>query len=86
LLARLQAAGPRHRRRRSGTWPNLRAWQQHEAEGSWWAWVTWPRQRNGKYYRHVATVRAEVVKPLESAEIYASVPRRVLGLDAAIRP
>jgi hypothetical protein len=64
----------------------LLAWEMHERDGSWWAYVTWPRVRNGQSYRHVTSVRAERLEPLESAEVYAQVPRRVLGRDGEIRP
>jgi len=54
--------------------------------GEWWAWVTWIRERNGKPFRHVVSVRAASVRPAESGEAYADVPRRVRGQDGVVRP
>jgi hypothetical protein len=64
----------------------LLAWEQHEQDGSWWAWVTWIRERSGRPYRHVTTVRAARLRPVEVPSAYETVPRRVLGLDGQIRP
>lgn len=64
----------------------LLAWEQHERDGAWWAWVTWPRIRGGRAYRHVTTVRAAAVRRIEEADVYANVPRRVLGSDGVYRP
>jgi hypothetical protein len=64
----------------------LLAWEQHEQDGSWWAWVTWIRERSGRPHRHVTTVRAARLRPVEVPSAYEGVPRRVLGLDGQIRP
>jgi len=33
----------------------------------WWAWVTWIRERNGKPFRHVVSVRAATLRPQSPA-------------------
>src|ERR1035441_3574199 len=64
----------------------LLCWEQHERDGSWHAWVTWIRTQAGRPRRHVVSVRAARVYPLEEPGAYGLVPRRVLGNDGAIRP
>ena len=34
----------------------LLAWERHERDGSWWAWVTWIRTQGDRPFRHVVTV------------------------------
>lgn len=63
----------------------LLAWEQHERDGSWWAWVTWIRTVNDQPRRHVVSVRAGSIRPLEPPDAYRQVPRRVLGNDGIIR-
>jgi hypothetical protein len=63
----------------------LLCWEQHERDGSWWAWVVWVRLRSGHPYRHVVSVQAGRICPLEVPEAYRQVPRRVLGNDGVIR-
>ena len=66
----------------------LLCWEQHERDGSWYAWVSWI-QSTGDPVRHrhrVVSVRAGAVRPLENPGAYARVPRRVLGRDGQIRP
>jgi hypothetical protein len=65
----------------------LLAWEVREtAPSEWSAWVTWIRETGGRQVRHVTTVRAARLRPLESPEAYAAVPRRVRGLDGVVRP
>jgi hypothetical protein len=67
---------------------HLLAWDQHERDGSWQAWVSWvqvtgdpPRPRH-----KVVAVQAASLAPLEEPDAYVGVPRRVLGNDGKIRP
>jgi hypothetical protein len=64
----------------------LLCWEQHERDGSWYAWVTWIRAQAGRPRRHVVSVQAAYVHPLELPDVYRQVPRRVLGNDGTIRP
>jgi hypothetical protein len=63
----------------------LLCWDQHDRDGSWWAWVTWIREASGRPRRHVANVRAEQLAPLKVPEAYQQVPRRVFGADGKMR-
>jgi hypothetical protein len=67
---------------------HLLAWEQHERDGSWHAWVSWGQSTGDplRHRHHVVSVRATTVQPLESPDAYARVPRRVLGRDGQIRP
>jgi len=69
---------------------HLLCWEQHEQDGSWYAWVSIIRvQSTGDPVRHrhrVVSVRAKAVRRLESPDAYASVPRRTRGRDGRIRP
>ncbi len=67
---------------------HLLAWDQHERDGGWHAWVSWvlttgdpPRSRH-----KVVSVQAGSLAPLEEPDAYRNVPRRVLGNDGKIRP
>lgn len=64
----------------------LLCWEQHERDGQWQAWVTWIRVTRGRPGRHVVTVMATAVRPLEEPRAYKDVPRRVLGRDGRMRP
>jgi len=66
---------------------HLLAWDQHERDGGWHAWVSWvlttgdpPRSRH-----KVVSVQAGSLAPLEEPDAYRNVPRRVLGNDGRIR-
>jgi hypothetical protein len=65
---------------------HLLAWEMHERDGSWRAWVSWVQHTSGRYVHKVADVRASSLRPLESADAYSSVPRRVRGSDGLVRP
>lgn len=65
---------------------HLLAWEQHEQDGSWWAWISWVQESSGRPIHKVVDVRARSLKPLEAAEAHADVPRRVRGSDGQIRP
>jgi hypothetical protein len=64
----------------------LLCWERHERDGSWHAWVTWIRTQAGRPCRHLVSVQAASVRPLELPGIYRQVPRRVRGNDGVIRP
>jgi hypothetical protein len=66
---------------------HLLCWEQHERDGSWYAWVSWIQSTGDpvRHRHHVVSVRACTVRPLEEPEAYARVPRRVLGRDGQIR-
>jgi hypothetical protein len=67
---------------------HLLCWEQHERDGSWYAWVSWVQSTGDpvRYRHHVVAVRAGAVRRLENPDAYARVPRRVLGSDGQIRP
>jgi hypothetical protein len=64
----------------------LLAWDLHEPTGECWAWVTWVRERNGEPYRHIVSVPAASLRPLEEPEAYRDVPRRILTAPGQVRP
>jgi hypothetical protein len=68
-----------------GTIGHLLCWEQHERDGSWWAWVSWVQQNGGRPVHKVVGVQAGSLAPIESPEAYRDVPRRVLGNDGTIR-
>ena len=63
----------------------LLCWEQHERDGSWHAWVTWVRTTGDRPRRHVVSVQAASIRPLEPPDAYLQVPRWVLGNDGVIR-
>lgn len=69
----------------SGPVGHLLAWERIEADGSWWAWVSWVHQSAGRLQHKVVQVRADGLRPLEPPEAYEAVPRRVRTLDGQIR-
>jgi hypothetical protein len=64
---------------------HLLAWEKVEADGSWWAWVSWVQESGGRHVHKVVQVPAAGLCPLEAPEAYERVPRRVLGLDGQVR-
>ncbi len=64
---------------------HLLAWERHERDGSWWAWVSWVHEAGGRRDHKVVLVRAGSLRPLEPPEAYRTVPRRMLGHDGRIR-
>jgi hypothetical protein len=64
---------------------HLLAWERHERDGSWWAWVSWVHQAGDRRDHKVVLVRAGSLRPLEPPEAYQAVPRRVRGHDGRIR-
>ena len=66
----------------SGTVGHLLAWERHERDGSWWAWV---HETGGRREHKVVLVRSDSVRPLERPAAYERVPRRVLGRDGQLR-
>lgn len=69
-----------------GTVGHLLAWEMHQRDGSWHAWVSWIQQAGDRHVHKVVEVRAGSLQPLESPEAYSGVPRRVRGNDGLIRP
>ena len=65
---------------------HLLAWEMHERDGSWHAWVSWIQQSGGRHVHKVVDVRAGSLRPLEHPDAYSSVPRRVRSSDGLIRP
>jgi hypothetical protein len=65
---------------------HLLAWEMHEHDGTWHAWVSWIQQAGGRHVHKVVDVRAGSLQPLEPPDAYSSVPRRVRGSDGLIRP
>jgi hypothetical protein len=70
----------------SGIVGHLLAWEQHERDGSWWAWVSWVQEAGDRRLHKVVQVRAGGLRPLEPPEAYKDVPRRVYGRDGARPP
>ena len=64
---------------------HLLAWERHERDGSWWAWVSWVQETGGRHHHKVVQVRADSLRPLEAPEAYQAVPRQLRGLDGQIR-
>jgi hypothetical protein len=64
---------------------HLLAWERHDHDGSWWAWVSWVQESTGRRQHKVVQVRADSLRPLEPPGAYKAVPRRVLGRDGRIR-
>ncbi len=69
----------------NGTVAHLLAWEMHERDGSWQAWISWVQQLGNRPVHKVVAVSASGLKPLEEPEVYANVPRRVRGNDGMIR-
>jgi hypothetical protein len=65
---------------------HLLAWEMHEHDGTWHAWVSWIQQAGGHPVHKVVDVRAGSLQPLEPPDAYSAVPRRVRGSDGLIRP
>jgi hypothetical protein len=70
----------------SGMVGHLLAWEMHEHDGTWHAWVSWVQQAGGRHVHKVVDVRAGSLQPLEPPDAYSAVPRRVRGSDGLIRP
>ena len=69
-----------------GTIGHLLAWEQHERDGSWWAWCSWVQASGDRHVHKVVLVRSGSVAPIKTPDAYAGVPRRLLGNDGQIRP
>jgi hypothetical protein len=63
---------------------HLLAWERHERDGSWWAWVSWVQVSGGRPRHKVVQVQADSLRPLEEPEAYKAVPRRVRGFDGQV--
>jgi hypothetical protein len=55
---------------------HLLAWERHERDGSWWAWVSWIQESGDRRLHKVVQVRAGSLRPLEPPEAHEDVPRR----------
>jgi uncharacterized damage-inducible protein DinB len=64
---------------------HLIAWELHERDGSWRAWVSWVQESGGRHVHKVVDVQGDGLRPLEEPEAYQDVPRRVRGNDGRIR-
>ena len=64
---------------------HLLAWERHERDGSWWAWVSWVQESGRRHHHKVVQVRADSLRPLEAPEAYRAVPRQLRRLDGQIR-
>jgi len=62
----------------------LLAWERHEGDPTWWAWVSWIHHASGRHHHKVAQVRADTLRPLEPPHAYTHVPRRTLTRDGRI--
>lgn len=60
---------------------HLLAWEKNEAEGTWWAWVSWVQETGGRHVHKMVQVRAASLRLLEPPEAHRQVLRRVRGLD-----
>jgi hypothetical protein len=69
-----------------GTVAHLLAWEMHERDGTWHAWVSWVQHAGGRPIHKVVVVGAARLQPLEEPENYARVPRRMRCNDGLIRP
>lgn len=70
----------------SGTIVHLLAWELHERDSSWWAWVSWIQQSSGRTVHKIVDVQASSLRPVDEPEAYSAVPRRVVGIDGLVRP
>jgi hypothetical protein len=74
---------------RGGGIGHLLCWEQHERDGTWWAWVSWIQVSSARPVHKVVSVSAGSLAPIETPDAYTDVPRRVLKADgsiAALRP
>ena len=46
-----------------GTTGHLLCWEKVEADGSWWAWVSWAHESGGRVHHKVVQVRADTLGP-----------------------
>ena len=63
---------------------HLLAREKNEADGTWWAWVSWVQETGGRHVHKVVQVRAASRRPLEPPEAHQQVLRRVRGFDGKI--
>jgi len=70
----------------SGIIGHLLCWEQHERDGSWWAWVSWVQATGDRHAHKVVCVQAGSLSPIEAPDAYADVPRRKFGRDGRITP
>ena len=57
-----------------GVTGHLLCWEKVEADGSWWAWVSWVHESGGRVHHKVVQVRADTLRPLEPPGAYKDVP------------
>lgn len=69
-----------------GAVAHLLAWELRQIDGQWWAWVSWVQETGGRTVHQVVVVRASSLRPVDAAEAYSCVPRRVVGLDGLVQP
>lgn len=64
---------------------HLLAWEKVEADGAWWAWVSWVQGSGGRQVHKVVQVPADALRPLEAPEAHRQVPRRIRSLDGQVQ-
>jgi hypothetical protein len=57
---------------------HLLAWERHERDRSWWAWVPRVYEAGSRRNHKVVLVRADSLRPLEPPEAYTAVTRGCL--------
>jgi hypothetical protein len=63
---------------------HLLAWERHERDGSWWAWVSWIQESGDRRLHTVVQVRAGSLRPLEPPWPTAAKPGRVAEVTAEV--
>lgn len=49
---------------------HLLAWEMIEADGAWWAWVSWVQESGGRHVHKVVLAPAAGLRPLEAPEAW----------------
>ena len=55
---------------------HLLAWERHELDGSWWAWVSWVQEPGGRRLHKVVQVRVTCLGSTWKSAPTVSRPRR----------
>jgi hypothetical protein len=67
-----------------GMMGHLLAWERHERDGSWWAWVSWTHQTSAALITRLSWSGPASLRPLEPPQAYKAVPRRLRGSGGQI--
>lgn len=62
---------------------HLLAWERHERDGSWWAWVSWVHESSGRHDRKMVQVRTG---SLRRRHLHVSRPTRLAAHTPTIIP